>query len=147
MIQKNIDVYKVAGWGLVDDVIDPRDTRRVLAWGLDLARRKQVERPPRKRGIVPPFEKNYRGGKEDSGLLARPPKVVSFASSPRSLPVFLSLPLSQGSSSLGRTSAGAARPLCRRSTVGSAATTTPSNARIPMVLPPVRVVSMRARTK
>jgi acetyl-CoA carboxylase carboxyltransferase component len=53
MIQKNIDVYKVAGWGLVDDVIDPRDTRRVLAWGLDLARRKRVERPPRKRGIVP----------------------------------------------------------------------------------------------
>ena len=53
MIQKNIDVYKVAGWGLVDDVIDPRDTRRVLAWGLDLARRKQVERPARKRGIVP----------------------------------------------------------------------------------------------
>ena len=37
MIQKNIDIYKVAGWGLVDDVIDPRDTRRVLAWGLELA--------------------------------------------------------------------------------------------------------------
>jgi acetyl-CoA carboxylase carboxyltransferase component len=53
MIRKNIDVYKVAGWGLVDDVIDPRDTRRVLAWGLELARGKQVERPPRKRGIVP----------------------------------------------------------------------------------------------
>jgi acetyl-CoA carboxylase carboxyltransferase component len=53
MIQKNIDVYKVAGWGLVDDVIDPRDTRRVLAWGLDLARRKHVERPARKRGIIP----------------------------------------------------------------------------------------------
>ncbi|MGH7440714.1 MAG: carboxyl transferase domain-containing protein, partial [Polyangiaceae bacterium] len=53
MIQKNIDVYKVAGWGLVDDVIDPRDTRKVLAWGLDLARRKQIERPARKRGIVP----------------------------------------------------------------------------------------------
>ena len=53
MIQKNIDVYKVAGWGLVDDVIDPRDTRRVLAWGLDLARNKHVERPARKRGIVP----------------------------------------------------------------------------------------------
>jgi acetyl-CoA carboxylase carboxyltransferase component len=53
MIQRNIDVYKVAGWGLVDDVIDPRDTRRVLAWGLDLARGKQVERPARKRGIVP----------------------------------------------------------------------------------------------
>jgi acetyl-CoA carboxylase carboxyltransferase component len=52
-IQKNIDVYKVAGWGLVDDVIDPRDTRRVLAWGLELARHKRVERPARKRGVIP----------------------------------------------------------------------------------------------
>ncbi len=53
MIQKNIDVYKVAGWGLVDDVIDPRDTRRVLSWGLELAKHKKLERPPRKRGILP----------------------------------------------------------------------------------------------
>jgi acetyl-CoA carboxylase carboxyltransferase component len=52
-IQKNIDVYKVAGWGLVDDVIDPRDTRRVLAWGLELARHKRVERPAKKRGVIP----------------------------------------------------------------------------------------------
>jgi acetyl-CoA carboxylase carboxyltransferase component len=52
-IQKSIDVYKVAGWGLVDDVIDPRDTRRVLAWGLELARQKRVERPARKRGVMP----------------------------------------------------------------------------------------------
>ncbi len=52
-IQKNIDVYKAAGWGLVDDVIDPRDTRRVLAWGLELARQKRVERPAKKRGIIP----------------------------------------------------------------------------------------------
>jgi methylmalonyl-CoA decarboxylase subunit alpha len=53
MIQKNIDIYKVAGWGLVDDVIDPRDTRRVLAWGLELASHKRVERPARKRGVMP----------------------------------------------------------------------------------------------
>jgi acetyl-CoA carboxylase carboxyltransferase component len=52
-IQRNIDVYKVAGWGFVDDVIDPRDTRRVLAWGLELARHKRVERPAKKRGVVP----------------------------------------------------------------------------------------------
>ncbi len=37
-IQKNIDIMKVAGWGLVDDVIDPRDTRRAIAWGLGLPR-------------------------------------------------------------------------------------------------------------
>jgi len=43
-IQKHIDIYKVAGWGLIDDVIDPRDTRKVVAWGLELARKKVVER-------------------------------------------------------------------------------------------------------
>ena len=53
MIQKNIDIYKVAGWGLVDDVIDPRDTRRTIAWGLELARNKRVERPSKKRGVIP----------------------------------------------------------------------------------------------
>jgi methylmalonyl-CoA decarboxylase subunit alpha len=52
-LQKNIDIYKSAGWGLVDDVIDPRDTRRVLAWGLELARHKHVERPPKRRGVIP----------------------------------------------------------------------------------------------
>jgi methylmalonyl-CoA decarboxylase subunit alpha len=53
MIQKNIDIYKVAGWGLIDEVIDPRDTRRALAWGLELARHKKIERPARKRGVIP----------------------------------------------------------------------------------------------
>ena len=52
-IQKNIDVYKVAGWGLIDDVIDPRDTRRAIAWGLEMSRNKKTERPARKRGIIP----------------------------------------------------------------------------------------------
>jgi methylmalonyl-CoA decarboxylase subunit alpha len=52
-IQKYIDIYKVAGWGYVDDVIDPRDTRRAIAWGLELSRHKTIERPGRKRGILP----------------------------------------------------------------------------------------------
>jgi acetyl-CoA carboxylase carboxyltransferase component len=52
-IQKNIDIYKVAGWGLVDDVIDPRDTRRAIAWGLELARHKKVHGPEKKRGVIP----------------------------------------------------------------------------------------------
>ncbi|MBI5533635.1 MAG: acyl-CoA carboxylase subunit beta [Deltaproteobacteria bacterium] len=52
-LQKSIDIYKSAGWGFVDDVIDPRDTRRVIAWGLELARHKKVERAWRKRGIIP----------------------------------------------------------------------------------------------
>jgi acetyl-CoA carboxylase carboxyltransferase component len=52
-IQKNIDIYKVAGWGLIDEVIDPRETRRTLAWGLELSRHKKVERPAKKRGVIP----------------------------------------------------------------------------------------------
>lgn len=52
-LQKSIDVVKVAGWGLVDDVIDPRDTRRAIAWGLELSRHKRLERPAKKHGIMP----------------------------------------------------------------------------------------------
>jgi acetyl-CoA carboxylase carboxyltransferase component len=52
-IARSIDIYKVGGWGLVDDIIDPRDTRRAIAWGLELAKKKQVERPAKKRGIIP----------------------------------------------------------------------------------------------
>jgi methylmalonyl-CoA decarboxylase subunit alpha len=52
-IQQHIDIYKVAGWGLVDDVIDPRDTRRLLALGLELSWNRKVERPHRKRGVMP----------------------------------------------------------------------------------------------
>ena len=53
MIRSNIDIYKSAGWGLIDDVIDPRDTRKVLAVGLEMSWNKQVERPWRKHGVSP----------------------------------------------------------------------------------------------
>jgi acetyl-CoA carboxylase carboxyltransferase component len=53
MLQKNIDVMKVAGWGLIDEVIDPRDTRRAVAWGLEISRNKHLERPVKRRGIIP----------------------------------------------------------------------------------------------
>ena len=52
-IQSHIDIYKVAGWGLVDDVIDPRDTRHALALGLKLSWNKKVQRPWRKHGVMP----------------------------------------------------------------------------------------------
>jgi acetyl-CoA carboxylase carboxyltransferase component len=52
-IQKNIDIYKVAGWGLVDDVIDPRETRRLLCEGIEMSWGRTVERPARKHGIMP----------------------------------------------------------------------------------------------
>jgi acetyl-CoA carboxylase carboxyltransferase component len=52
-IQKHIDIYKGAGWGLVDDVIDPRQTRRVLCQALEMSWGRVVERPARKRGVMP----------------------------------------------------------------------------------------------
>jgi acetyl-CoA carboxylase carboxyltransferase component len=52
-VQKTIDIYRVAGWGLVDDVIDPRDTRSVLALALEMSWNKKVERPWRKHGVTP----------------------------------------------------------------------------------------------
>ena len=45
--------YHAAERGLVDDVIDPRDTRRVLAEGLSMLRTKQSPLPHRKHGNGP----------------------------------------------------------------------------------------------
>jgi acetyl-CoA carboxylase carboxyltransferase component len=52
-IRADIDVYKVAGWGFVDDVIDPRDTRPLLCRAIEMSWNRVVERPPRKRGVMP----------------------------------------------------------------------------------------------
>jgi methylmalonyl-CoA decarboxylase subunit alpha len=53
MIQGQIDILRVAGWGLVDEVIDPRDTRGVLCRAVEMAWDRRVERPFRKHGIMP----------------------------------------------------------------------------------------------
>ncbi len=45
--------YVAAERGYVDDVIEPRETRRELVRGLELCLRKTVERPPRKHGNIP----------------------------------------------------------------------------------------------
>ncbi|MDP9728699.1 acyl-CoA carboxylase subunit beta [Alicyclobacillus tolerans] len=45
--------YVAAGAGMVDDVIDPRDTRRLLYEALVLLENKQVQRPLRKHGNIP----------------------------------------------------------------------------------------------
>ncbi|MDG9704702.1 acyl-CoA carboxylase subunit beta [Streptomyces sp. DH37] len=45
--------YYAAERGLVDDVIDPADTRRILARSLAMLRRKQADLPERKHGNVP----------------------------------------------------------------------------------------------
>lgn len=52
-LRQHIDIRRVAALGLVDDVIDPRDTRRVLGRALARSANKQVERPGRKHGVRP----------------------------------------------------------------------------------------------
>jgi acetyl-CoA carboxylase carboxyltransferase component len=52
-IRLHIDIYRTAALGYVDDVIDPRETRPLLAHYLALCAGKKVERPWRKREIPP----------------------------------------------------------------------------------------------
>ena len=53
MVQAQIDIKRVAAWGLIDDVIDPRDTRPLLCRAIEMAWDRKVERPYRKHGIMP----------------------------------------------------------------------------------------------
>src|SRR5690348_5227269 len=48
-----IDVYIAAGNGMIDDVIDPRETRPTIIRGLAMAENKKVERPWRRHGVIP----------------------------------------------------------------------------------------------
>lgn len=48
-----VDVYLAAERGYVDEIIEPRETRRSLVRGLELCLRKTVERPARKHGNIP----------------------------------------------------------------------------------------------
>jgi len=52
-LQQTIDVYGAAGNGMIDDVIDPRETRATICRGLEMAAGKRVLRPPRRGGVVP----------------------------------------------------------------------------------------------
>jgi acetyl-CoA carboxylase carboxyltransferase component len=51
--RKIIDVYIAAGNDMIDDVIDPRETRLTICRGLEMAAGKQVERPFKRSGVVP----------------------------------------------------------------------------------------------
>src|SRR3954470_17472210 len=48
-----IDVYIAARNDMIDDVIDPRETRPVIAHALEMAEGKRVERPWKRHGVVP----------------------------------------------------------------------------------------------
>jgi acetyl-CoA carboxylase carboxyltransferase component len=52
-IRDTISPYIAAGWAMIDDVIEPAETRRVIVRGLEQARDKRVERPWRKHGNIP----------------------------------------------------------------------------------------------
>ncbi len=45
--------YVAASRGMVDDVIDPRETRKKLKEGLEMLRTKRESRPPKKHGNIP----------------------------------------------------------------------------------------------
>lgn len=52
-IRAQINPYLAASWAMIDDVIDPAETRRVIIRGLEQARDKSVDRPWRKHGNIP----------------------------------------------------------------------------------------------
>ena len=52
-IRRTIDPYIAAGNAMIDDVIDPRETRPVVIRALEMAQTKRVERPWKKHGVMP----------------------------------------------------------------------------------------------
>ncbi|MDQ6816781.1 MAG: acyl-CoA carboxylase subunit beta [Actinomycetota bacterium] len=48
-----IDVYAAAGNDMIDDVIDPRETRATICCALEMAAGKRVRRPWKRNGVVP----------------------------------------------------------------------------------------------
>jgi acetyl-CoA carboxylase carboxyltransferase component len=52
-IRATIDPYIAAGNAMIDDVIDPRETRPVVIKALEMAATKKVERPWKKMGVMP----------------------------------------------------------------------------------------------
>ncbi len=52
-LRQHISIYRTAALGMIDDVIDPRDTRLKLAHALKRTRDKKVERPFRRREVSP----------------------------------------------------------------------------------------------
>jgi methylmalonyl-CoA decarboxylase subunit alpha len=51
--RKIIDVYIPAKSAMIDDVIDPRETRPVICRALEMAEGKRVDRPWKRNGVVP----------------------------------------------------------------------------------------------
>jgi acetyl-CoA carboxylase carboxyltransferase component len=52
-IREQISPYIAAGWAMIDDVIEPAETRRAIVKGLEQAANKRIDRPWRKHGNIP----------------------------------------------------------------------------------------------
>ena len=52
-IRKEINPYIAAGNAMIDDIIDPRETRPTIIRGLEMSADKHVERPYKKHGVMP----------------------------------------------------------------------------------------------
>ncbi|MCH7810474.1 MAG: acyl-CoA carboxylase subunit beta, partial [Chloroflexi bacterium] len=52
-VRESIDPYLAAHNDMIDDVIDPRETRPTIIRGLRMASEKRVERPRKKHGVMP----------------------------------------------------------------------------------------------
>jgi acetyl-CoA carboxylase carboxyltransferase component len=52
-IRRTIDPYIAAGNALIDDVIDPRETRPTVIRALEMAEGKRVQRPWKRHGVMP----------------------------------------------------------------------------------------------
>jgi acetyl-CoA carboxylase carboxyltransferase component len=52
-IRRTIDPYIAAGNALIDDIIDPRETRPTVIRALEMAETKRVERPWKRHGVMP----------------------------------------------------------------------------------------------
>jgi acetyl-CoA carboxylase carboxyltransferase component len=52
-VREQIDPYIPAGNAMIDDIIDPRETRETITRGLRMAANKRVDRPWKKHGVMP----------------------------------------------------------------------------------------------
>jgi acetyl-CoA carboxylase carboxyltransferase component len=52
-VRAQIDPYIAAGNAMIDDIIDPRETRPTIIRALRMAANKRVERPRKKHGVMP----------------------------------------------------------------------------------------------
>jgi acetyl-CoA carboxylase carboxyltransferase component len=52
-VREQISPYVAAGWGFVDDLIEPQETRKAIVHGLELGATQHLARPWRKHGVLP----------------------------------------------------------------------------------------------